>query len=362
MANNLKMLNCSLNAVENLYIDKSWNKIFKERGGVRIPCASPLDEDSFVQDQPSSIWDIMYRDGIQIVENDGFLSMIQTEPKSALNRPKDIYIIDSQTRESCTGANTGTILLPDESTPIDSLDASWQVQLKSGEKYSWYRFFTDNGRDIKETPSNALVVIDRYLLADYESGLQNLYDILEEVLPQDFISDYHVLLVIDSDQIDVDRKTQQSRHNVAGIAPAVHEAFCEMRPYPITTEILGIRRLGRPAASTVEKSLSDLFSDSHNRRIFSNSFLIRAEHGFDAIKDSPYDENIFLARFTQTIWFDALYSGVSNRYQDSASLPVKACDDEIKVLRKVMSPDSQCEYFINGEKGDPQKIKNRLLR
>lgn len=356
----VKMVNASPDVIEHIYFKKDWQKILKQRNNIRIPTTNPLSLDSYIHDQPDSIWEIIDRDGIIVHDNDSYLSGIHENPISVLDKPSDIYFVDRETKRKYLNNNPGVLISSQKSASAIPLKASWEKVLRRGENFSWDSFFRPDVLN-KVIPSNALILVDRYMFSDsFKNGVQNLMNILDSVLPADMNGTYQVLLITDNDAALKDG-------SINDIDTAVSEIQCVIpsleRSYAIDLEILMVKTLGPSTGykrTPREKALRDFYGETHDRHIFSNYFIVSADHALSAVKES--NKGNLIATYKQTIKFETLYAGIDNKYQDLKSLPLKSAEDFYEAVIKFRdSTEPDCLYYINSKRGNVKNIRNRLL-
>ena len=156
-----RMINCTVEAVENLYKKKDWCGVFNNIGHLRIPTQNPLSIESYVCDQPNSVWEIIDKSNIAIHSSDGFLDSIKENPHTLIDYPKDIFLIDRTTKSKVAKNNYGIVLMTERSAKSEILKLEWSEPLIFNQNYSWHRFCTDEGRDMAKIPSNSRIIIDR---------------------------------------------------------------------------------------------------------------------------------------------------------------------------------------------------------
>lgn len=357
-----RMINCTTDAVENLYMKRDWCRIFKNQGSIRIPTEIPLDLDNYVCDQPSSIWELIDRDGIRIYSSDCFLDQLQKDTSSLLAHPKDIFLVDRSSKSRTTKSNYGVVLMTDKSAKSEVLKLGWEEPLRINQDYSWHNFFTDEGRDMSKIPSNSLIIIDRYLFANFDQGLDNIRDILDEILPKTFSGDYHIMII--SDPAEFKRYNESTGvmtlMKTETAALELYETISNIRDqYPLQVELLALSAFKGKRFSSSDKTHFNVYSDSHNRRIISNTFVIRAEFKLSAIREIG---GCLKSSASQTIWFDANFAGVDKKYQNIHSLPIKVAENIIDTLSKIVDKHINIgRYFYNGVEGKSENIINRLL-
>ena len=358
-----KLLSATVNAVESLYLKRDWQNIFKSRKGVRIPSQNPLNLDNYVHDQPDSVWEILARDQIQVFENDPFLMPLQENPASALKSPNEIFLVDRTTKSCFNKTYTGTLAFSEKNASALPLKTHWNRILKKGDPFSWDTFFCDDVINTK-IPSNALILVDRYLFSAFDDGLQNLLDILDAILPKTFCGCYHILLITDDSQImEADngrfRTIDAAVSEIQTVVPSLD------RPYDILLENLFVHKAKKPLPgqkrTPEENTLIRFYQETHDRHIFSNYFNVTAEHALCAVRETK--KGNLVASFKQTISFDAIYAGIDNKYQSKKDLPIKGCEDFVRETEAFIdSPSPLCLFYSNAKKSDIKTIQNRLLK
>lgn len=358
-----KYVSATVDAVESLYLKRDWQNIFKSRKGVRIPSPNPLNIDDYVHDQPDSIWEILDRDQIQVFENDPFLAAIRDNPSSALNLPNEIFLVDRTTKARFNKLNTGTLVCSEKSASAIPLKRNWRRILKKGDSFSWEGFFRDDVIN-SAIPSNALILVDRYLFSSYDDGLQNLMDILDAILPKTFCGCYQILVITDDQQIMEAGQCQfktidEAVSDIQSVVPLLE------RPYEILLEVLLVHKAEKLAygqkRTPEENSLIRFYQETHDRHIFSNYFSVTAEHALSAVKQTK--KGNLVASFKQTISFDAAYAGIDNKFQSKRDLPIKGCEDFVKETETfINSPNPICLFYSNAKRVDVKSIQNRLVK
>jgi len=355
------LINASVPAVERLYLKRDWQTIIKSRKGIRIPSSNPLDLNNYVHDQPDSVWEIMARDQVQVFDNSPFLDELYSNPKSSYEKPCDLYVLDSETRRLLNRYHWGAISISDKNLSAVPLKTHWEYPLRRNEPFSWKQFFREDVLNTKLV-SNSLIILDKYLFTDFEEGLNNFLDIIDAILPKKFYGCYHVLLVSDENKV---MKSQQ-HESLAEAIYLVNSYFPSLRrPYEVLFEALLVHPLGQleegQTRSREEKALKSFYKDIHDRQIITNSFCASASHALSVTCDQNGKQ---VSAYKQKLFFDAIYSGIDNRYQRKDNLPYKECEDSISSLRKfIYSANPICRFFSNGiERQDVSGMQNRLLK
>ena len=209
---------------------------------------------------------------------------------------------------------------------------------------------------IKGLPSNALVFVDRFLFMNdrptFANGIQNVFEILKFLLPQQFDKNqiYHVCIVFSTNS-----KVQKMKLSFQDLAKELNNKMKELaKGYSIEMELIGI------------PSDSRFYDDTHNRRIISNYFIVRAEHKINAI----FNQNSSCA---QTLTPQRLFT--YNCLRSYSAPPLKSIEQTIGMLRQLSRILKQeicnglCCYALNGrliEKKDLSKdsvlcLRNRII-
>lgn len=202
-------------------------------------------------------------------------------------------------------------------------------------------------------PSNALIFIDRYMFANdtsnhitFQHGVENVFQVLDRVLPYKFAISYQVLLVFDASTLDNkgDIDFNLIVKNINRIKKRLN------RSYNIVIEVVSINKTYLPN-----------YDETHNRRIISNYFLLRLDRSLKAFDNGR-------SLYSQTIWFDWLASKGIVR-QKNSDMPFKAQMKYLKELRKSISTlqavkdQSVVSFAQNGNTHISIKdLRNRLLK
>jgi len=208
------------------------------------------------------------------------------------------------------------------------------------------------------SPSNSLIFIDRYLFSEdsnglkSEDGINNVFDILNKILPHTLDKEYHILLVFDASTLSKSPLNNNSNAN---------ESYTPFKR--ISTQINSLKkRLNRTYNIVIETVSIDhncgYYSDTHNRRILSNYFIIRAEHSLKAFRDSKslYSQSLFLD-------WGASKGIVRSRKSDVPANALNKCLKGIKnAINQLKESKEPPSFSQNGNSNiSIQEIKNRLL-
>ena len=200
-------------------------------------------------------------------------------------------------------------------------------------------------RSLRDIPTNALLLTDRYLFSNVSSykgnGIDNVNDILEVLLPQRFLGEYHVTIVFDVEQIHEDYTFREIVDSLEDVKQSLQ------RDYPIVMEVLGITQK------------CPIYMKLHNRRIVSNYFIVKAEHRLAA-----FDGN--KATTQQTLTPQVLFTADS--LNGHSTPPLKSIDQMTATLRSFsnwtrrISLHTSYDYALNGEWQERcEGMKNRII-
>lgn len=283
-----------------------------------------------------------------------FNSEVINNPASVLTEPQGAYLLDID--KGSADVLSRAFGLVCQSTE-DLADCSLAEQectftLFKGEKnHSWEELFNSGTK----LPSNSLIIIDRYIFgyegttrSGYQDGVDNIKMIMKNVLPDQLYCDYHVMILF-SDSCSTD-----NNYSIDKVAEELDDFKNNelKKPYNIDIELFSVYHK------------DPVFADTHNRRILSNYFMVKAEHLFKVFR--PDGTSIT----TQDLELIRMYSKGLRDKSDSA----------VRFITRVLSSVSQMKstaanalkfggpganeyiYYNNTEVDKPQNIKNRLLQ
>ncbi len=289
--------------------------------------------------------------------SDAAMEEYKSHPKKVLDNPSSLYILDIPEKETADiQRKYGVMCVSNETPNVASLiDIDDFFSPNPGEiKYNGWDQVLDN---VERLPSNALLITDRYLFCPRKkndgNGMENVYMILNELLPTEFEGDkYHVTIVFSAEHLDWD--LYRDFDNIVDGLNDIIDGFRspqERKParnYDIMLEVLGI------------KKKCGIFRKLHSRRIVSNYYFVEASQQLAAFKGNLTGATqqiiIPLALFTK--------SGLAG----PSSLPMESIDQTIESFQKFnkknkVMDDSLFYYAINDNSIDsPYIMKNRLFK
>lgn len=211
----------------------------------------------------------------------------------------------------------------------------------------------------KDLPSNSVLIIDAHLFAEdkfdeakecYDErkrdGLNNLFEIVDCLLPKSFEDSYHIgVLISDTDIAKTLRRTRSNLTNNR-IASAINKLKKNLnRDYPINVEVIFI------------DSRDDGHKLIHNRRIISNYFIITAEYKLAALRNGR-------SLCGQTIAAYPLFENIDTC--PNTDKKEKRIRNDIKLIKEFFrrQPHSKtAQLYQNGKKNeDFSQINHRFFK
>lgn len=274
-----------------------------------------------------------------------YITCIPAHHEIVLQHPSSLFILDIPIVEAeriqksygvfCMSADAVDIAplidVNDEQTTgnQESLGKGWNTVLQG----------------LRTIPSNALLLSDRYLFsklsASQGNGIANVHAILDVLLPQRFLGEFHVTVVFDPQAVHKDYTFADIATRLNRIKQSLH------RDYPIIMEVIGIT------------SSCPVYEKIHNRRIVSNYYVVKAEHKLAAFNGAQ-------ATTEQTITPQALFTVDS--LMGHSTPPLKSIDQILSTLRTFsswtlrISDHSLYRYAVNGRSMEKcNGVKNRII-
>jgi len=247
-----------------------------------------------------------------------------------------------------------------------SLDASIITQidpdhfelLNNEGYYGWRRIC--EGLTKPRIPSNCLIINDRNIFAnDYPTqdrtpGLDNLENLLDVLLPQSYADGVNnddtipFQVLINCDWGTLHRPPMDLKESYNTFANRINKIKRKLgRQYPITIEFIALKRD------------NDFFSETHNRRIYSNYYTISCDHKVAAFKGGH-------SRCSQSIDVLKLFSKLEKEKSDQ---PVKGHNSFMNNMTESVKrwmDISKINSYAFSQNGDTRpvihKISNRLIK
>ena len=256
------------------------------------------------------------------VDNE-LLEDIKEDNSKVLELVNPAYILDFKAEEAKSiEEKYGVIFLPTSNTPRPVLaKRGWDIDTTDENKPNTWDYFLDGNR----VKFNSLVIVDRYFFSkSIEDSLFNLRNILIKLLPNT-MHKFTVSIVFDKSQVD----DGISMQNLATKVNKLKKGILGKTSFDI--ELISI------------DSDCYKYSETHDRFIISNYFVINATHQIKAFNEKKE------ALCAQSLKFDYLYSkGIEDG--DISSTPEVSQDRVLKALCEALhTSKSIIQYAINGQ-------------
>jgi hypothetical protein len=249
-----------------------------------------VNEDDIFPDDVDPEEDPFYTlDGMQVDINSSkkeYINDIPHNPVLVLNQPLGIFLLDIPV-EKANQIQTSYGVMCQSTDDLDYTPLSqphFPTELLAGETgKSWKSMIAQ----YKELPSNSVLIIDAHLFAEdkydeankcYDEkkrdGLNNIFDIINCLLPTSFKDTYHIgVLITDTDKAKAARRTRSNLTNdrIASAINKLKKSF--NRNYPINIEVIFF------------DPDDDGHKLIHNRCIISNYFMVTAEYKLAALRN-----------------------------------------------------------------------------
>ena len=343
-----RVVNCKKDALELAYgydEEEKWKSIICRNKVVRIPETKEIPTEEELTEL-STVWAIMERDQVEIKDNSPLLNMVIDSPQAAKAHSCDIFILESSKEDSERIAEkTGTAVIAsfdDKPECLKKSDVGLIIPEGDERCVSWEQFFEKMSLSPR-VPSNAVVLIDRYMfakgggLSDVPDAIYNLEHILNSILPPKLAYEFQVLMVA--------QKPWKDDLDIVGL----YESFAEIR-----------RRLNRPYLIVFELALFDqkasIYEESHDRKIISNYFMGDFSHGFKAFSSKGEAKTDFQRFSYECIFIES----------DPGRFPYWAAHKAyLQLLHNFFMKehdDNHCWCYNNsGKPCNAKELKNRLL-
>lgn len=275
-----------------------------------------------------------------------YIKNIPLHPETVLRNPSSVFVLDISIIEAeKIQMSYGVICLCNENLYLNKLiDTNDEQTTSEGEPMGegWPTVL----RSVVSLPSNTLLLSDRYLFScvnpRFGEGFANVKSILDTLLPEKFLGEYHVIVIFD----DENKHPSYTFNEIATQLETIKHEL--RRDYPILMEVLGIT----PDC--------EIYTKFHNRRIISNYYIIKVEHKLAAFNGN---EGTSIQTITPQVLFTL--DSLNNR----STPPLKSIDHVTAALRsfsnsvsKYINP-SVYGYALNGTRMVKcSGIKNRILK
>lgn len=342
-------------ALENMALMTRWNKILSCRDVYEV--FIDATEKDLIQYENNNGYDFspisqLISDG-SIHPNAAKLKIeeIKNNPSKVLEDPCAVYFLDVTKEEAAHIQKQYGVIFRNENDIDDAELSDWSeiISCKDEKNHNW----TDFLAKIKQTPTNTIVISDRFIFSNDVSspewncpGIDNIVDILDAVLPTTFskMFNYHVLVLYSDTKPDGKPNCKISFNK---LSKKLYKQISELRKekYNILVEVVSI-----PGNSYG-------YEWTHNRRIITNYHIIRTEQDLKAFSENK-------STCSQTLNWDALFSkGIMDK-NDTSYKKFKILLANLKEINKYgkeRPESSMYKYAYDGICPKSIKDKNRFV-
>lgn len=330
----------------NLYIDATQEDLNE------LECSGELDSNPFFQLMSSSDPAVASKEQIEEIKKDN---------SKVLEHPSALYFLDISTEDATKIENDYGVICKSDKAPIDEnlLNSRREITCVKDElKHNWKEFLYK----MKNEPTNAIVINDRYLFANdclsedpkksKTPGIDAALELLDAIMPDTFSSkdSYHILIIYSEINNDVKCKIP-----FVSLLTKLNKAINKIRKYNVNFELWSIPQN------------SHNYERTHNRRVVTNYHLIRCEHSLAAFGNGK-------AKVSQVMNYDAFFSNGINGDSDAPYISIDLLLSDLSEINDYgMGHKETCMYKsgINGRTIKSQQdnkkiifsnIENRLIK
>lgn len=324
--------------------DGRWYRMIKylKEIYVYVP-ESKIDSYYSKSSETSEIGILLQSYSIRLVSSTDIIDKIKEDHSIILNYPSGIFFLDIPEKDAKSiQSDYGVICKNEDDTETDILCEKKEIScINNGTEHNWKDFF----KEIAESPTNSVIICDRYIFSNDDAsdtnGQENLKNILDAILPRSFRGEYHILLLY----------SNVKNNDFKVLSGSIYDKIKKLRKYKILFETVNI------------SENQNCYENTHNRRIITNYHVIRAEHKFNAIKNGKWN-------CSQVMNWDMLFSKGLTDNSDVPYITHQIFAQDIILINNygVKHKTSGYRYSRNGEVVEENGqiifdgIKNRLIK
>lgn len=323
----------------------TWYKILCKQQSININHS--VDDDFLDVNNPIFLFSQMK--GVVFNDESTFMDEILTDNSKVLEQPCGFFILPIDPTSADTIQTNYGVICCSSSKEIDpSLLTIPDIDVDgpNSNGATWGRFPFGS----LKVPTNTIIIQDRYFFkSDSGESIDDTYEnftsILSTLLPRTFNDIFHVMVIVDASGEGIHRRDNVTFENIVDELEKRKNTLSKQFGYAITLEVLSI------------PSGSPLYDKTHNRRIITNYYMIRAEHKLKAFRGQfPLADQTITSKFLYSKGLDVL-----------SDPPVNKHNSWIQNFRDIVrqSQKSLPGYYIYSCDGihglSTNNIKNRIL-
>ncbi len=334
--------------------DSNWGKILKKQ---RVIYISEEKTNGYLNED-CVLWQ-MQMDDIKLEPSTAYIQGVINGTESISKKPFGVFILDIDPAQAFKmQKENGVICMSSDAIDenILTLIDPCVKEYEESEKGKWSDVLV--GVKADSFVSNSVIINDRNLFAndgqktnhhtgeiyDDTPGIDNIAAVLNEIIPSELSVPYHVAILCDYECV----KTANGLTHKS-VAEKVNKIKKKLnRLFPIEIEIVFIKA-----------GDSRITNVTHNRRIISNYFILKADHKICAFKSG-------MSLCAQNILIDRLYSKGLSDTSDPPAKGHRVCVSQYRSIRQLLvEHESRGNMYYtliqNGQEKSITEIKNRLF-
>lgn len=302
--------------LEKLYADNSaWSSIVAQTKCFYVK----LYNDWWEQDDQTPLIQLANAQA-DIQDGSDIFNEIEKHPEVIARYPSSVFILDISVEQAALLQQKFGVIVQSIEQLDDAILTTVSQKTLYTEEGDIDIGWDDVIKGIRDLPINALIINDRNLFTNDQvvkdsdgsikekclSGVDNVGDILNAILPRTLDVDFHILIICDKAGIERHLTVKNVITYLNGVKKKIN------RPYQINMELLAV------------SSQSSFYTKTHNRKILTNYSYLTFEHKINAFDGRK-------SKVSQMITANKLFS------HDSLIVPspfIKAYNGQIKDLRE----------------------------
>lgn len=327
-------------------VSDMWYKILCKQQGININHS--VDDDEFY-DENNPLLVFSQMNGIVFNDESSYMNDIPNNNSRVLEQPCGFFVIPiDSTLANSIQSDYGVICRSSmdkvASVPltIDDID----VDGPNANGSTWGRF----PFGLLGVPTNTIIIQDRYFFkSDNGESINDTYEnftsILSTLLPRTFHGTFHVMIIVDASGDGINRRDNVTFENIVDELEIRKNALVAQFGYTILLEVLSV------------PSGSYKYEKTHNRRIITNYYMIKADHKLKAFRgQTPLADQTLTSKFLYSKGLDGL-----------SDPPVNKHTSWIQNFRDIVTQSKRSLpgyylYSCDGNHGlSTNDIKNRIL-
>jgi len=293
----------------------------------------------FDDENPLFVFSLMHDQNLE--DSSKYMESIIQDNSKVLENPCGAFILNiGEDQAKKIRKNYGVICESTQNLQPSILVTSDFLVDREKDGKTWERF------PFKKTvPSNTLIIQDRFFCrSDYGESIEDSYEnfkgIIHALMPLEFMGEYHLMLIFDAKKIET--RDCVTFEDISYELNQIKEELERERGYTIIFEILSV------------PEHSYLYEKTHNRRIISNYYWIRADHKLKAFRGT---ENLAEQSLVSKFIYGNTTADYSRVFEDEEpDTPELNHEDWLRMFKEITRASiysGQYSRYNNNTKFDP---------